>query len=316
MMKKRSTRATGYTMAALAASLWGSLGILGTILGGYGLSPLQVATLRAGMAFLLLGLALALGGRQNFRVGAIDLAFYALYGLVSVAAFYVVYMMAIMRTGVGTAAMLLYTAPAYVVILAALLWGEPLTRTKWLSLVLAVAGCALVVGTPAPGREAPLTFEPVGVMAGLASGLTYALFTVFGHYSLARHSAWTTLFYALGWGSLFLALSCWYAAPYPRLPLRAWAWVLALAIGPTLLAYYLYLQALLRVEAGRASIVCTVEPLVACLLAFLILGETMTLLQGAGGLLLLTGVALIQRERTEDNALAGDESGIPGRQPG
>lgn len=286
-------------MAALAASLWGTLGILGTILGRYGLSPLQVATLRAATAFVLLGLVLAVAGRQHLRVKPTDAAFYALYGLVSVAAFYGVYMVAVVRTGVGMAAMLLYTAPAYVVVLAALLWGEPLSPTKWLSLALALVGCALVVATPAPGRPAPLVLEPVGVLAGLASGLTYALFTVFGRFSLARHSAWTTLFYALGWGSLFLTIFSLSSSTYPPLPLRAWAWVLALAVGPTLLAYYLYLQALLRVEAGRASIVCTVEPLVACVLAYLILGETMTPLQAAGALLLLTGVALIQRERTE-----------------
>lgn len=302
-MNTEGRRGTGYALAALAASLWGTLGILGTILGRYGLSPLQVATLRAGTAFVLLGLVLAAAGRRHLRVKLADLAFYALYGLVSVAAFYVVYMAAIMRTGVGTAAMLLYTAPAYVVVLAAFLWREPLTPIKWVSLALALVGCALVVGTPAPGRPAPLVFEPLGVLAGLASGLTYALFTVFGRFSLARHSAWTTLFYALGWGCLFLALFSLPAGPWPHLPLRAWAWVLALALGPTLLAYYLYLQALLHVEAGRASIVCTVEPLVAWLLAFLILGESMKPLQGVGALLLLSGVALIQRERTE--AIAG-----------
>ena len=286
-------------MAALAASLWGTLGILGTVLGRYGLSPLQIATLRAATAFVLLGLLLAGAGRQHLRVKFADAAFYALYGLVSVAAFYAVYMVAVARTGVGTAAMLLYTAPAYVVVMAALLWGEPLTPTKWLSLALALVGCALVVASPAPGRPAPLVLEPLGVLAGLASGLTYALFTVFGRFSLARHSAWTTLFYALGWGSLFLATFSLSCSTYPALPLRAWAWVLAIAVGPTLLAYYLYLQALLRVEAGRASIVCTVEPLVACVLAYLILGETMTPLQAMGALLLLSGVALIQRERTE-----------------
>ncbi|MDI6894178.1 MAG: EamA family transporter [Bacillota bacterium] len=291
-MGKKKSQSTGYAMAALAASLWGSLGILGTILGRYGLSPLQVATLRAGAAFVILGAVLVLAGRPLLRVTRGEMAFYAAYGLVSVAAFYVVYLVAIVRTGVGTAAMLLYTAPVYVVILAALLWGESLTRIKWTSLVLALAGCALVVGAPAPGRAAPLVLEPLGVLAGLAAGLTYALFTVFGRFSLARRSAWTTLFYALGWGSAFLLAACWHAGGLPPLPGRAWAWVLVLAAGPTLLAYFLYLQALLRVEASRASIICTVEPLVACLLALFILGETMGALQLTGGLLLLTGVTL------------------------
>ncbi|MBC7338647.1 MAG: hypothetical protein H5U04_02070, partial [Firmicutes bacterium] len=73
-MNTEGRRGTGYALAALAASLWGTLGILGTILGRYGLSPVQVATLRAGTAFVLLGLVLAAAGRRHLRVKLADLA--------------------------------------------------------------------------------------------------------------------------------------------------------------------------------------------------------------------------------------------------
>ncbi len=205
-----------------------------------------------------------------------------------------VYFTAIALTTVAAAAVLLYTAPAWVVLLARPFFGEPITRMKAGAVALVFAGCVLVAGLgPSAAR-----LSPVGALAGLGAGLTYGLYSIFGKVALQRHSPLTIVVYSLGFGALFLlAVSLLTTsrglAPVPA----AGAWALAYVIAvPTVAAYLLYIAGLRRVEAGRASVVATVEPVVAALTGSLMLHEPFGLMQWVGAALVLAGVMLVQGE--------------------
>jgi drug/metabolite transporter (DMT)-like permease len=215
---------------------------------------------------------------------------FAAYGAVSVAGFMTVYFAAIAFTTVATAAVLLYTAPAWVVLLARLFFGEPVTKMKGAAVALVFTGCALVAGT---GGSRTVGLSPAGLLTGLGAGLTYALYSIFGKAALRRYSALTTVVYALGFGALFLLVASRGLAPVPPVGARALAYVIAI---PTAGAYLLYVAGLQRVEAGRASVVATVEPVVAALSGALILHEPFGLMQWMGAALVLGGVILVQGE--------------------
>lgn len=290
-------RTGGYLLVTGAAALWGMLVVFyHNLVGLYGVAPLEVAFFRAAASALILGIALAIRKPSLFRVQRRDLPLFMAFGLLGVTAFFVVYVYAIRLTGGATAAVLLYTAPTWVTLIAWRVFGEPLTRTKLAALVLSFLGCALVARAYNLTR---LRLDIVGIAFGLASGLTYGLYTLFNKQAVQRYSPWTAMFYALGFGGLFLLpwqspSRLWGAVSQPAPAL----WLLALALGPTLGAYLMLGKSLERLPASVVSIVATSEPVMATILAWAFLGQSLTPAQVVGGGAVLAGVLLLQRENS------------------
>jgi DME family drug/metabolite transporter len=271
--------------------LWGTLGLAVRALFADGLTPLDTATWRAAGAFGLLLIFSLLTKRDALRISRRDLPLLAAYGAVSVSGFMTVYFTAIELTTVATAAVLLYTAPAWVVVMARLFYGEPLTPMKTAAVVLVVAGSVLVIGAFGP---AAVRVTPAGLLAGMGAGLTYALYSIFGKTALRRLSPLTTVMYTLGFGAILLTVM---SGGIPRLPATTAAPMAYMVIFPTALAYMLYIRGLERVEAGRASVVATLEPVVAALAGTLVLHEPFGATQGIGTTLVLAGIVLVQGEQ-------------------
>ncbi|QIA26598.1 EamA family transporter [Thermaerobacter sp. PB12/4term] len=280
-------RGMAYVLAA--AALWGTLGVVARLAYAGGAQPGEVVFFRAAIAFVLAlavarrqGVALAVPRRRWLLLGA--------YGTISVGLFYLSYFWAVRMLPVAVAAVLLYTAPVFVALLARLFLGETLGLRRLLALAVALAGVMLV---SAPDPSAGIRWG--GVAVGLLSGLTYALYSIFGKVALRDLDPAAVVVYTLGIGALVLLA----ALPPGRLLDLAWSpavwlWVFLLGVGPTFLAYRLYTAGLQWVPASTASIVATVEPVVAALLGWLVLGESLSAGQGAGAVLVLLAGWLAQ----------------------
>lgn len=287
----------GYLLVLGAGFLWGSLGIIGKYLYRYGIEPLTVVTFRALFTFIGLFLIGLFKSPRNLKINRSDLPFFCGFGLVSVAIFYGLYFFTVKLTDVASSAVLLYTAPAFVGLLSAKLFGEKISRQKIISLILTFCGCLFVVKAY---DFAHLRLSYLGILTGIGSGFTYALFSIFSKKGLEKYDEVIVLFYAFGFGTFFLTL-----VNNPLKSIRAgypcavWVLLATLALFPTLIANYLYTAGLKYVEASRASILATVEPVVAVILAYILLGESLELLQLLGILLVLAGVVLARIERKE-----------------
>lgn len=283
----------GYGFILGAASMWGTIGIFFTILHfEFGMSALSIGFLRAGFALLFLVIVLMLFKRDALRLPRHLFIPYLLFGLFGVAFFYVLNTQAVILTNVATASVLLYTAPVYVTLIAWRLWGEPLTWRKIGAVAAAFLGCALVARAYDPGA---LQLNGIGVLVAAASGFTYALFTIFSKYFSTRASPWTTVTYSLVFGTLFLLPLQFIHVPglgepgYEVLmnePL-AWLALLGLCLGPTLGSYALYNAGLRTVPAGVASVIATIEPVVAGIAGFIILGQVLEPLQIVGAVIII-----------------------------
>jgi drug/metabolite transporter, DME family len=285
-------RTRGYVLVALAACLWATLGLFFRVLhDDYALSSLTIAFLRATIAAVILLTGMLALRRDLLAVSRRALVFYAAYGLIGIGAFYFLYVQAVVQTSVTTGVVLLYTAPVFVTLMAWRAFREPMTANKVAALVLAFAGCALVARAYDPTQ---LVLNAPGLALGLGAGVTYALYTILSKFILARHSQWTALTYALIFGALFLApLQLVDSSAPATIPPGAWLCLLGLAIGPTLGSLILYSAALKVVPASDASLVATLEPVVASGLAFLLLGERMEWLQWVGGAMVIGGSMLV-----------------------
>lgn len=272
----------GYLYVALAACLWATLGLFFHILHDqFGLSALTVAFLRASVAAIALFCFILVTKRDTLKISLHDIPFFAFYGLCGVAAFYFFYIQAVIQTSVTTAVVLLYTAPMFVSIMAWRFWKETMTARKVIAIALAFIGCALIARAY---DFDGLQLNGVGLLLGLGAGFTYALYTIFSKFALSKHSSMNALVYALLFGTLFLA-PLQFGENFTVLVQQpiAWVFVFALAIGPTLGTLALYNAGLARVPASNASLVATLEPVIASVLAFIFLGERLELAQIAGG---------------------------------
>ncbi|MFQ6032601.1 MAG: DMT family transporter [Candidatus Zixiibacteriota bacterium] len=282
----------GYSLVILGATFLGSIGIFGRLIYLHEPDPLTVVTFRALIAFALLFLATILLNPDSLRIRKRDFIYFAIYGLLSVTLCFLLFFYAIKFTTIATATILLYTYPAFIVILSAVFLKEKLTKTKLFALLLTFLGCILVIQVYDP---AELKLNLRGIIYGLGAGLGAGLYSIFGKKAVERYSPWTVVTYALGFGSFFLLMirgvTPLYSASYPSI---TWIWIFALAIVSTLLGYSIYTRGLKYIEAGRAGIVATWEVVVASLLALIIFCETLSALQIFGALFIFLGIFIIK----------------------
>ncbi len=280
-----SETARGYVFVALAAILWGTLGLFyRTLHDQYNLPALTIAFLRASMtAIFLIAFAIVLR-KDVFRISRHDIPLYLLFGFFGVAAYNFLYIQSVVATNVTTAVMLLYTAPAFVSLMAWKFWREPMNTRKVTSIAVAFMGCALIARAYDMGE---LQFNAVGLFLGLGAGFTYALYTIFSKFALERHSSWTALIFAFVFGAIFLVpFQSLNFAPLVQEPF-VWIFVLGLVIGPSIGSLALYNAGLTRVPASNASLVATLEPVIASVLAYFVLGERLEIAQLIGGALVV-----------------------------
>ena len=293
----KSERLRGYGLVLLAATLWATIGLFYHYLEAQGLPRLTIAFYRATVSALLLFPVLAWRAPQSLRIRPRDWPLFLAFGLFGVAAFYIVYVHAIALAGMGVAAILMYTAPAWVAVLGALFLGEPMTRVKVVALLLAIGGCTLI-GLPAIQGDPPVGVRSgwAGVLAGLGAGLTYGLYTIFSKAAVRRYSPWVTLAYGLAIGALFMLpfqSPTGLARAVAGLPTALV--VFGLGLVPTVAAGAAFNLGLQRVPASNASIVATLEPALATMLGWFFLGERMEPVQVIGAALILIAVVVLQR---------------------
>lgn len=280
-----------------AGSLWGLMGIFVRHFSAAGLGPLEVTEIRIIMGLLIVGVYLLLSHRDALRVRLRDLWCFLGTGILSLLLFSCCYFSAMNYTSLAVAAVLLYTAPVFVMLMSLLLFREKLTARKVLALALAFAGCVLVSGLGSGDAV-----SPTGLLLGLGSGFFYALYSIFGRYAIDRgYHAWTLTFYTFlfcGLGGAFL--TDWDAIGTVVAGDGMGVWVVVMGIVTAFLPYVLYSLGLEHMESSRASILASIEPVIGTLVSVFVFHEAITVGGVLGIVLVLLAVAILSapKQRT------------------
>ena len=292
-MEKNNNKALlGSILIILAGCFWGSMGIFVRRLGTYGFSSIQIVSIRVTLAALFFALVLLIKDRAGFKLMLRDLPLFLGLGFGSILFFTVCYFTAITMMSLSTAAILLYTSPVWIMIMSILFFHEKMDSRKLMALVLAFAGCVLVSGISGGG------LTPIGLLVGLGSGLGYGLYSILGTIALRRYSPYTVTTYTF----IFAAVGSWFicrpadifnkfsnATDLGFLVVFCCLTALITAVIP-FLAYTLGLQS---VEASKAGIIATIEPMVATLIGIVVFSEPLTITSGLGILLILAAVVML-----------------------
>jgi DME family drug/metabolite transporter len=296
----------GYAYIVAAALLWATIGPAARFALQAGIAPLEISFWRAAIAGLLFALHAAIRGR--LRIARHDLPAVGAFALLGVTVFYWSYFRAVELGGAALAAILLYTAPAWVALAAALWLGERLTARKSIAVALTLAGIALVAFGSGSGRSSGAGAVATRLPAlawGLLSGLAYAGYYLFGKRYFGRYEASTLFAYALPVGAALLLP----AVSFAQKSSHEWLVLVFLAVVPTYGAYLLYSFGLGRIEATRAATVATLEPVAAAALAYVVWGEALRGIGYVGAALVLAGVLVVATEREPREALAPPHEG-------
>jgi DME family drug/metabolite transporter len=229
--------------------------------------------------------------RSVFALRQGDTVRMILFGLVSVTAFYLALIYAFRYSSVAVGTLLLYLAPALVTVGAALWLNDPLTRVKVGALGLSLAGLLLIVE---PFRPGGLGVSIAGIAFGLASAVTYGSYSLIAKPLMARYPPATLLVWNLPVGATGLVLVKLAVSPgdWPA-PSDSVAIALYCGLVITLVPVGLYTVGLSRIPASEASILATMEPVVAAVLAFVVLDERLGPAQLLGGAAIIGSVVLL-----------------------
>lgn len=289
MTKKISPKlCTGLIL--LAGILWGSMGLFVRKLNSIGFSSIQVASLRLCFTAVILVALILITDKSKLKIKLRDLPFFLCIGLGSILFFTICYFTAIRLASLAAAAILLYTAPIFVVLLSAIFLHEKLTAKKTVCLALAFVGCVLVsrIGSSS-------SISPLGLLTGLGAGFGYGLYSIFGSILLKKYHPFTVTVYAFiisGIGSLFicnLGEIVTIANGFNNYPLLLII-VLCTALITAVIPFAAYTLGLSGTQAGKASIMASIEPAVAAIIGVLVFSEPLSLQAALGILLVLIAI--------------------------
>lgn len=299
----------GYGEAVLAASLWGSSGIFAVHLFRLGVPPESLALLRplVGGA-ILLAVVVGLRGPPSLKVDGRGLMVLGVGGGLAIGIFQMAYQLSTDAVGVPSTVALLYLAPAVVAAASGPLLGEWPDRVRIALLIVTLSGVWIsVLGA----NEVAATFGNSGVGWGVLAGVSYGTYTLFGRYASPRYGSMRTVVYSTLGSVAFLAVVLPSTSGPVVWPASSTAWLVLLAFSVLTIAaaHVLFFDALARIDASRASIATAVEPVVASILATVLLGQGLSPLGWTGIALVAVGVAgvgLTARAAGRAPATAGD----------
>ena len=181
-----------------------------------------------------------------------------------------------------------------------------MTIRKALALVLAITGCAFVVGLLPLGQE---SISLKILLMGILSGFCYALYSIFCKPVTKRYSALTITTYTFLYTSIFMLLTSDILKKTDQFQyVDVWISSVLLALVATIAAFVLYTSGLKHLEASKASILATMEPIVAVVTGVLFLGEHLRGWQVLGVALVLYSAILVAEGRSKAKANSNTNS--------
>jgi drug/metabolite transporter (DMT)-like permease len=280
----------------LAVTLWGGSASLAKFLFQTRYDPLIISQTRSSLSFLLLAAYFLFADRSVFRIRVQELYKFALIGVLGIAMTNFTYYFTVKESTVATAILVQNVAPVVVMIYAvAVSKEEELTGIKVVSLCLALCGCFFAVSG---GSLTEVRLSGWSLLTAPVSMLTYAFMLIFSKRILRQYGVWTLLLGGLGFATLFwLFVNPPWAIAAHGYGIADWGIFFGFAVASILLPYILFAKGLKILEATTVGILTTLEPVIAIMVAWFALGESINAVQVAGAAGVVGSVMLLQVRR-------------------
>ncbi len=278
---------------ALAAVMWATSGTFTVLAIDAGVEVMQVTVFTTVITAIILVPLIATFDRKSLVIKAKDFLPFLAFSIITGTFFTIAWFMCVDMTSVATAVILLYAYPSIVTVASIFLLKERLSPQKALALPLTFVGAVLVAG--AQEFEEGLSFDLVGIALGIYAAFGAAVYYIWGKKFLGKYSANTVILYMTMLSIPGLVII---ANPFELLEnaisTEGWLYIIALSLFPGTIGFVVSMVALNHIEASKASIVASIEPVAAVVIAFVILLEAVNGLQIIGVVLVFAGVILLR----------------------
>jgi len=291
------TKTFPYIETLFAVTVWGA-SFIATKVALQDISPIAIVWLRFAMGVVILGITVALRG-QFALLSKNEWGYFALLGFLGITFHQWLQSNGLQTSEAGTTAWIVSTTPVFMALLGWLILKEKIGWIKITGILLAFAGVLLVVSKGDLSSISVGKFGAPGDKLILVSAVNWAVFSVLSRRGLKSHPAGLMMFYVMTFGWIFTSIlffSNTGVGEISHLTLNGWLGILFLGIFCSGLAYIAWYDALQALSAAQTGVFLYIEPLVAVVVAFFILGEAITPVSLLGGGIILFGVWLVNRK--------------------
>lgn len=296
----------GEFMVVIAALLFGINGTVSKLVLHAGLPPMRFTEIRSAGAFLCLLLYALVRKPSSLKVNRQQIGFLALYGIAGFAAVQVFYFIAISRLPVGIGLLLEFTAPVLITLYVRFVRKENVKSRMWASLILAISGLMLVAQI-----WNGLTLDGIGLIAGGIASISLAIYFLLGEHGVGIRDTTSLTAWAFGFATAFWAI----VQPLWTFPIHLLlkqvslggrfadfhaplsAFIVVVILFGTVAPFVLVVGALRHTSPARTAMIGMLEPVFASIVAWWWIGESLTIIQIIGGIVVLTGIALAESAR-------------------
>ena len=286
-----------YLEALFAVIAWGA-SFIATKVVLNDISPVAIVWLRFTMGIFILGITSAL--RKQFALpNKNEWGYFALLGFLGITFHQWLQSNGLRTSEAGTTAWIVSTTPIFMAILGFLVLKEGLNWVKISGIFLAFAGVLLVVSDGDFTSISIGTFGTFGDVLILVSAINWAVFSVLSRRGLKSHPASLMMFYVMTFGWVFTSILFFTGSgleEFSRLTTNGWFGIAFLGIFCSGLAYIAWYDALQSLPAAQTGAFLYIEPLIAVMVAFFVLGEAITPASLIEGGIILFGVWLVNRK--------------------
>ena len=281
-------------MPIISGICFGSAGIFVREL-SENMNSTSIISSRILIAILLLGLWIAARYPMNFRIKLKDSWIFVGAGVLGTLGLNLCYNFSINELSLSLAAVLIALAPIFVMVFAFFMFHEAITVKKVISIILALVGCVLTSGILE--NNASMHWSWIGILVGSASAGFYALYSIFSKIGMKKsYPALTITFYSmLAIAVVLLPFTQWdnMAHYIAANPLRNTLFMVMHSLCTAVCPYAFYTVALDHMEAGKASILCSCEPVAAMIFGLFFFGEIPTVLSVTELIIVLLALAML-----------------------
>lgn len=283
---------------ASAGVLWGIIAIFISLLKEIGFNSLQCVAIRVFFSAICLIIYLSIFDRSKLKIEFRDIIYFIGTGIFSIIFFNYCYFEAIeVIGGVAVPALLLYMAPIFVMIMSFFFFHEKFNKQKILALLITIIGLCFITG--AFSQEVILSGK--AILLGLGAGFGYALYSIFSKMIIDKYEAITIITYTFIVASIgSIPLSGVINHLDNLLQLKAVIAIIGLVIFCTVMPFLLYTTGLKKLEAGKAAILATIEPIVSAIVGLIFFQEAFDLAKILGMVCILLAIIILNLKITRE----------------
>jgi drug/metabolite transporter (DMT)-like permease len=272
------------------------------------MSTFRLAQVRAIGAFALLFLITFIQDRRSLRAEKKEIPTLMFYGVVGYAMVQLGYFIGIARNiPLGLVLILEFTAPIWIVLWIKFVRKKSVERNMWTGIAASLIGLALLAKV-----WQGLTLDLIGLLGSIGSAIALAIYFLVGEKQGVKRSAQAMTVWGLGFASLFwLILFPIWNFPFEfftkqiRLEgaldaysLPGWFLIAWIVILGTMVPYLFVVGGLRRLDASKSSVIGMLEPVMAGLFAWFLLGQGWSAIQLSGALIVLVGIYIADKTKS------------------